>query len=65
MLCTWAAWAQMSDSEKRLADLIDCKQFKKNADGSWIGAPHAKIGKISDFACDVRTRIGSVSLPRL
>ena len=46
MLCTWGAGAQMSDSEKRLADLIECKQFKKNADGSWIGAPHAKIGKI-------------------
>ena len=38
--------AQLSPVEKKLADAIDCKFFKKNLDGSWTGGPDAKIGKI-------------------
>ena len=52
LLATWTLlWpsltaAQMSDAEQKLASLVDCQQFKKNADGSWTGAPDARIGKI-------------------
>jgi hypothetical protein len=35
---------QQTDAEKALADTINCKDFKRNPDGSWTGGPNAMIG---------------------
>jgi hypothetical protein len=34
----------LSEYGKQLASTVDCSQFKKTPDGSWISGPNAKIG---------------------
>jgi hypothetical protein len=39
--------AQMTAVEQALADQINCDEWKKNQNGSWISKPGTKIGSYS------------------
>ena len=36
--------AQKSNAEAALADKIECKDFRKNSDGTWTSGPNVKVG---------------------
>lgn len=38
LLWAYMSSAQMSEAEKKLAELIDCRQFKRNPDASWTAS---------------------------
>jgi hypothetical protein len=44
---SWPVLAQMTVTEQALADKINCDEWKKNQNGSWISKPGTKIGSYS------------------
>jgi len=44
---SWPVLAEMTVMEQALADKINCDEWKKNQNGSWISKPGTKIGSYS------------------